>query len=301
MLAQPIDLEQRQRVVYLVRHGQSRWNEAQKRRDVVGLVRRVDHQLTGLGVRQARALSSHLSDLSGSAAPSSSKDNGLGGMLGVDAVWCSPLSRAVQTALLGLTPVLLRKSPTDSPATLVLKPVLREKKNLGGLDTIGSRRGQACVDRALRSFGRSVTHAELAGMRRVEVDTSEAERRWWNTGVETRRAVRRRIRRLLAKIQASPHQSIVLVGHSHYFRELFRLCLNAGCISEEQAEVLRREKLGNCDVARCELDFSLGAERVISSVTVFTPAAGIARQKRRARRGKGGARVAPSDRTGTHG
>lgn len=294
----PVELEQGRVVVYLVRHGQSRWNEAQKRRDVVGLVRGVDHQLTGIGVRQARALSSHLCDLatSGSVAPSSSSDtDDLGDILGADAVWSSPLSRALQTALLGMTPVLMRQKPTASPALppLVLKPVLREKKNLGGLDTIGSCRGHACVDRALRLFGRSITQAEQAGMRRVEVDSTEAEHRWWSSGVETRSAVRRRIRQLLAEIQGSPHQSIVLVGHSHYFRELFRLCLNAGCVPDEQAEGLRRKKIGNCDVARCELDFSLDAERVISRVTVFTPAAGIARPTQRARRRMGTAKVAP--------
>jgi len=160
MTAKPVGQEQRHVAVYLIRHGQSRWNEAQKKRDVVGLVRRIDHQLTEAGVRQARALSTELASSSkaGEAAPLDR--DGLAAVLAADAVWCSPLSRALQAALLGMGPVLSRKGPTPAPP-LVLKPVLREKKIFGGLDTLGSRRGHGCVERAIASFGRAATPAEV--------------------------------------------------------------------------------------------------------------------------------------------
>ena len=47
-------------------------------------------------------------------------------MLEARVVWCSPLTRAMQTSLLGLQPIL------DSGASLYLKPSIRERKNFGG-------------------------------------------------------------------------------------------------------------------------------------------------------------------------
>ena len=47
-------------------------------------------------------------------------------MLEARMVWSSPFTRAMQTSLLGMQPIL------DSGASLVLKPAVREKKNLGG-------------------------------------------------------------------------------------------------------------------------------------------------------------------------
>eukprot|EP00967_Tisochrysis_lutea_P146926 scaffold278232_cov31-Tisochrysis_lutea.AAC.1 len=285
-----VEGEKRRVVVYLIRHGQSRWNEAQKRRDYIGLIRRIDHQLTHIGVKQARALYTQFAEGAkvGEGSPSSERV-GLDMLLDVDAIWSSPLSRALQTALLGMHPVLLR----DSGPPLVLKPALREKKNLGGLDTIGARRGHGCVDRALRSFGPAITPEELHAMRNIKVDHAEAERRWWNNGMETGQDVRKRIRRLLSEIAESSHGSIVLVGHSHYFRELFRMCLNTECVDQETINLLNQKKIGNCDVARCELDFSLHSERVISRVHIFTPAAAIKRTMRPARRILRGAKIVP--------
>ena len=84
----------------------------------------------------------------------------------------------------------------------------------------------------------------------------------------------------------------MLVGHSHFFREFFRTCLASEGVAPELADFLRRRKIGNCDVARCELDFSGGGERVVRDVLIFTPAAGVALPRRR-RRGMRAAKVEP--------
>ena len=45
----------RSRQVFFIRHGESRWNEAQAKRDVLQMVSHVDHPLNEQGFRQARA------------------------------------------------------------------------------------------------------------------------------------------------------------------------------------------------------------------------------------------------------
>jgi broad specificity phosphatase PhoE len=203
------------RVVYLVRHGQSVWNHAQRSRNLHALVSQVDHPLTDAGCRQARALSDELlAALARAAAGDASAPAGgrrtLAALAEVEAVWTSPLCRAVQTALLGLAPVLSQDGVKHAPP-LVLKPLLREKKNFGGLDTIGARRGLACVGRALGAFGQAASASELSAMRGVALEAGEAERKWWTSTVESRRAVRLRIRQLLAELEASDARSIALV------------------------------------------------------------------------------------------
>ena len=70
------------------------------------------------------------------------------------AFWASPLTRALQTALVALAPILGQPGKQ-----LEIKMNAREKKNFGGLDTIGRVTGHACYQRAL---------SELRGL---DVDT----------------------------------------------------------------------------------------------------------------------------------
>ena len=59
----------------------------------------------------------------------------------------------------------------------------------------------------------------------------------------------------------SPHQSVVLVGHSHYFREMLRHFRAPGCEAFDTAgeairtEDLEKKKLSNAGVAKCTLTF----------------------------------------------
>ena len=40
--------------IFIIRHGQSKWNEGQSNRNVKELVGQVDHELTKLGIEQAQ-------------------------------------------------------------------------------------------------------------------------------------------------------------------------------------------------------------------------------------------------------
>ena len=87
------------KTVYLVRHGESVWNAAQANKDVVAMLSAVDHPLNETGRSQAERLAEHL------AAGGSEAEEVLKATL----VVCSPLTRAIQTCLVGLAPLLARE------------------------------------------------------------------------------------------------------------------------------------------------------------------------------------------------
>ena len=184
--------------VFFVRHGESRWNEAQAKKDVRGLLSQVDHPLNEVGYQQARALQGALRaaldhpegvDLSSPASEAAA----LRGMFSATAVWSSPLTRALQTTLVGLAPLLGatrgggggggggEAEEVEAKADrfkMSLKVNAREKKNLGGLDTVGACCGEECVTRAITKLEEVVPDGELAQLResyfKLEIDTSEA-------------------------------------------------------------------------------------------------------------------------------
>ena len=72
--------------------------------------------------------------------------------------------------------------------------------------------------------------------------------------MESRNALRRRIRRLLLDVERSQLRAVVLVGHSFLFRELFRMAIVEGAAPPEVVEQLTQHKAGHCDVVRCEMN-----------------------------------------------
>lgn len=150
--ALPPPPQSQRKTVFLIRHGESKWNAAKRGKNVYRMVREHDHPLNEDGYRQALALQHALraavdakESARGSAgsaevgSPSSMQQ-----LANAGAMWASPLTRAVQTALVGLAPILRAEG-----ATLQLKLNVREKKNFGGFDSIGRVCGAECYKRAL--------------------------------------------------------------------------------------------------------------------------------------------------------
>lgn len=253
------------KTIYLIRHGQSEWNAAVKARSLRRMLLQRDHPLTPRGLLQARALATALQQLDDDDDDDTAdKDTALSSIGDAGAVWSSPLARALQTALVGTRPLLDTRS-------LLLEPLLREKKNLGSVDSLGARRGSRCVDRALERLPHENSATDLE---QVDIDAAKARSKWWNSGVERRSSVRARAKRLLRAVEVAQHESIILVGHSIFFRELLRSSLSPSALSSppELAERLTRHKLPHCSVLRCELDFSLPSGRVICAMAhSFSP------------------------------
>jgi len=176
-----------------------------------------------------------------------------------EAFWASPLTRALQTAIVGLAPIL-----SQPGKKLEVKPNAREKKNFGGLDSIGRVTGQACYQRALQELKAldqdgGPTPAELSEVQNLSVDPTEVEDEWWNEGAEDDFSLTSRLDELLHQAEHSAAETIVLVGHSHFFREVFRRFLHPTfhLTDPHLARTLQSKSIPNCTVLACEFDFAM--------------------------------------------
>jgi len=273
----------RQKTLFLIRHGESVWNQAQADKDMVAMLSDVDHPLNQLGRLQAEGLAAHLAaEMSAGAAGAP-----VSGVLDVQAVLCSPLTRAVQTCLIGLRPLLLarpagERAEDDVPAAprigvVELNPNMREKRNLMGKDSSGKHFGHQMTvgtHASLRTLYEDDPHAAEA-LCSVKLGLGLVGERWWIGNKESEAALIGRIDDLWAQIQYSPHSRIALVGHSHFFRFLLRRHLDAGARllaadgSEADANALRSQKLCNGGGLRCEVDFRGKSPSIGSAQLLF--------------------------------
>jgi broad specificity phosphatase PhoE len=342
----------RTKTIFFVRHGESVWNRAQAKLDVLALVSDVDHPLNLKGRVQAEALQSKMSqlvtlshaeqpaldaldadaerrareivqrgaarrgdDASVSAAAATaaaaamelergavagalppkpalpsprgrSRPPGTTGgpaplqpdlltdaeraLVNVQMIASSPLTRALQTCVIGLSPLLVRAG-----CRLRLMSNLREKKNLGGFDSSGSAVGAGVAKRLgettrfLYQDSPGVASALLAC---APIDSGEVADKWWSEIVESKAEVKSRTNELLWQLQFAPEERIALVGHSHFFREVFRHHLSPKFAAANRLLALRlaNQKLSNCGVVAVTFDF--GA-RDVAYVTLGEEAA----------------------------
>jgi broad specificity phosphatase PhoE len=319
------------KTVFLLRHGQSRWNEAQRSRRLDAMVA-FDHPLTRAGAEQAIALRERwrcdtaakakpvqfaqpeakaagsvlerdaadaveelfqLARLSDSTKPDADAelDAWHAEWLASDFLATSPLTRALQTALLAL-----QGHPAADRQGIMLLRNAREVKGVGSLDSIGRAVGPECLVRAQRSlleelpeslFGDSVATACAAS----KISYNDAVSEWWTAAddVDNEADVSERVSDLLCSLQyssllAAPSSSCstsssnaaILVGHSLLFRELYRRCEQhstaAGLFAAEQPEMaqrLREGKLSNAGVLGLRLEFSRGRARIRDARLLF--------------------------------
>ena len=96
---------------------------------------------------------------------------------------------------------------------------------------------------------------------------------WWLGSKEAEEQVVERTAELLAQLRYCESTSIVVVGHSHYFRELFRSFIDASALQQGSGmpdlQELQKKKLMNCGVAAVDVDWSLGAEKPIRGVRLL--------------------------------
>jgi len=101
------------------------------------------------------------------------------------------------------------------------------------------------------------------------------QNKWWLGSAESEAHVADRIQELLAQVRFCPQPSLVLVGHSHYFRELLRHFRAKECRAVDatgvaiDAKDLESKKLTNAGIARCELDWDADAEKPVAEVALL--------------------------------
>lgn len=286
------------KTIFFVRHAESHWNRWQRTLLPSSFRNTVDAPITARGYQQACTLQQALRRAGASTnARRTSGDGGadaslLSRLTEAEHAWISPLTRCLQTALVGLLP--LYEQPPDEGAAkggglaLTLKPIVREQKSFGW-DNIGAARGDGCRARACRKLQKLklAPKADMAAMLAVSLDAREAQRSWWTRTVESRAKARARALELLHALLRSEHSTVIVVSHSNFLRELFAATLSANeefieasmhataatpSIPEEEpadddddpgreqrmpqtdlARALATRKLPNCAVVGCEL------------------------------------------------
>eukprot|EP00048_Salpingoeca_helianthica_P000309 m.40751 g.40751 ORF g.40751 m.40751 type:complete len:503 (+) comp10390_c0_seq1:113-1621(+) len=304
-----------EKVVFLIRHGESEWNAAVSDMALHKMLAQVDHPLNTVGVNQAQRLASlwhqhrhregdceqqqQQHEEEGSQGQEQGQEESeaqssqhhqtppeqqpqdqqqdrqqdqqqeqdqqqppvpepdarsmhISEFVGAEAVLCSPLTRAVQTAL-----VALHAHPTLTRRGLVLLPPARELKRSYAVDVVGGAVGEEIVSRCLVLLERASPGISAAC--RLEeikgcVDASAAEGTWWTRlhSTDSPTAIALRLHDVLCRIRYSPARSVILVGHSLFFRELLKQHLSPTLAHTDPALAARltTHKLSNAGVLR---------------------------------------------------
>jgi len=260
--------------VFLIRHGESRWNAAKKKKRYDKMLKEQDHPLNEIGYQQALELQDAIRNAMVLGHADTKKLNPQAAaakqLVDCEAFWTSPLTRALQTALVVLEPLLQGRH-------LELKANVRERKNWGGLDSIGRVTGVMCHQRALEELRELDEHeggpdkADVEKFAKLQVDPLEVQEEWWCDGVESDKDMEKRLLEFLDQIQHAPQSRIVVVAHSHLFRSIFKKFLHP-CYCMRAPDValrLQSTSIPNGTVLNCTMDFSLregGSPFVIKDV-----------------------------------
>ena len=230
------------RRVFFVRHGESMWNEATEQREL-GKMLANDHPLSEVGIRQARRLRELWQASAASSEPR---------FLEAAHMFCSPLTRALQTCMIAMHGHPLFAQDAAAPS-LHLLATAREVKTVVGLDTIGVACGQSAIlSRVHQATAPFLPLDQLVPA--AQVDAFQAADKWWCEGKENKADMEHRWRSFLntlvffpSGLLIPPSASLIVVGHSLFLRDFCRKYLapfrqdlaafglqklsNAGCVA----------------------------------------------------------------------
>lgn len=280
----------RQKWIFFVRHAESRWNRAQKTRNLLGLFSEIDHPISEQGLQQCEQLASKIEcELQGGGNGDESELSAVwGDFLDPEVVFVSPFTRALQTAVIALRPVLDARG--THAGQLILMPAAREKRNFMGVDSKGSGTAAQVLDRVrqeteslchsaeepwvllekndvlgehTRSTEPRPRHPALELLDRVDFNSDDPsmEDQWWTSVYESGDKVDSRLTAFVRQLRLSPHRRLIVVGHSHFFQALFKHYLHSEALKRrpELCGRLQAEVLPNCGVLAAFFDWDVCA------------------------------------------
>lgn len=198
--------------LFLLRHGESEFNRQNALNRLFKKHR--DSPLTPLGYKQAAEVARKLMNTSVPALAEVVE------MRNADCVLVSPLTRAVQTVLVALAPIM--EARPDLQITLF--PDFREVVDMVHWDAIGAASGVGVVDRAIEQLRMiKVPEEELHRYKKFRVDARLAEGKWYNERSESLDELKARVQRIANSLKTTYNhcERIVMVGHSATIRALF--------------------------------------------------------------------------------
>lgn len=252
--------------VFFIRHAESQYNSAQAQSQYYAMLGQTNHPLSEEGLRQAKALEEKLEASLESMRAGTLSNEEEESLLRCKGFWVSPLMRAVQTALIGCAPLL-------GDAVVHLRKHARERLNIGGYDSMGEAIGGDAWHREMRNSIVELCGGADAAARYVDAvrfNMREVDARWWSTRPESRRDLINRLGEIMSQILHSPLTDLVLVTHSHFFRDLLcRYMSSSAEVRGANAKDLRKRKLCNCGVAAVDIDFGRPRKELITRVSLM--------------------------------
>eukprot|EP01094_Clydonella_sp_ATCC50884_P004490 TRINITY_DN1351_c0_g1_i1.p1 TRINITY_DN1351_c0_g1~~TRINITY_DN1351_c0_g1_i1.p1 ORF type:complete len:537 (+),score=217.45 TRINITY_DN1351_c0_g1_i1:55-1611(+) len=236
--------------IFFIRHGLSKWNKAQAEANLVGLMN-FDHPLDERGIAQAQGLNSRWT--AKAASPSStassyeSDESRIQCFLQAEQIYASPLTRALQTAL-----VVLREHRCLTQHGIALLPSCREIKGIGGLDTLGKACGDDIKSRVREEL--LLSPEEVNEVMAVNIDTSAVESEWWTSDRDAADELEARIRDFWCTLKWGEFSTCIVVGHSLFFRALCKKFSSPELLQRNPA--LAKEKMNNAALLCVDVDFS---------------------------------------------
>lgn len=183
-----------------------------------------------------------------------------------DAFYVSPLTRAIQTAVIAFGPMRAEQRP---PGETMLMGSAREKQNVGGLDSMSDKKGTHILYHAYQELLLMEDEGAVAAFRKLRWDIQDAENEWWCPGnSDSPEELDLRLKEFMCQLLYTPHQTCVVVGHSHFFRAVFKGFMSKD-FKDSQPELARRltkDKMDNCGVIRMKLDPTQDLQGPITNV-----------------------------------
>jgi broad specificity phosphatase PhoE len=187
--------------------------------------------------------------------------NMLGDLLGTaeddwwqaEAVYTSPLRRAVQTCL------LVARGHSALQRKLTLLASAREVKSIGGRDTIGQSSGADVVDGALKDLERTAWKLGLSHPN--ELEPFDAADLWWTPGVNSddAQAVNLRFESFLGALRyhVPGRCKLIVVTHSNFIRAFCARYTTAQArVRAPLLEKLATSRLANATVVALDISFA---------------------------------------------
>merc|ERR1712224_343606 len=116
-----------------------------------------------------------------------------------------------------------------------------------------------------------ISEADIDQYLAVDVDTTEADNKWWNDSKESSSAVKERLDEFLRQLRYLREERIVVVGHSHFYRTLLQQKMHSS--AKVAAPATRSDvcskKLANCGIMAITLDCRKGSDRPITEVELL--------------------------------
>jgi broad specificity phosphatase PhoE len=194
------------------------WNQAQDAKNIAGMLA-FDHPLNAEGISQCQTFNRTWTQQRESPSSLSEDEQRF---FDVERVMASPLTRAVQTALVGL-----QGHPTMHQSGVRLHAQMREiKSTAGSFDTTGAVVGADHIQhRALNKLQeQGLEPATVDALSGVAFDVNDAGHSWWTRQLESDTGERLdvRLRRFMDTLRYMPEASVICAGHSLFFRELMK-------------------------------------------------------------------------------